>query len=110
MNVHFLFALASLIVSLLCLVYVVRKYRQMRRDQTELEHAHIVGFDAYIAEQIQRWANGEIHSRTKKIDVTGDELVEVVEPISGWEIVVGTTRRGKMRCYGLLSDSSNQEN
>lgn len=109
MDFHTLLAAFSLLVSLLCFAYVVHKYRRMRRDMAELKHSHTVGLDAYIAEQMQKWVNGEIHSRTKKMDVTGDKLVEVIEPISGWEIVVSTTRRGKTRCCGLSPDLRNRK-
>lgn len=52
-----------------------------------------IGIDAYIGEQIQRWVNGEIPSKTEK-GVSGT-YVEVIEPMPGWKIVVGTTAQGK---------------
>ncbi len=87
--------LVSLVVSVACLIYVVITTRRTAKNWHELNRLRAIGMDAYVGEQIQRWTNGEIPSKTEKgVGVSGTD-VEVIEPMPGWKIVVGTVAHGK---------------
>lgn len=93
-------AIVSLVISVVCLIYAVIIARRTAKNLKELNHSRAIGIDAYIGEQIQRWVNGEIQSKTEK-GVSGI-FVEVIEPMPGWKIVVGTTAQGKRVPLGSI--------
>lgn len=88
-------AIISLVVSISCYVHVVIVSRRTKRQLNELERLMKISNEAYIQEQTQRWLRGEIKSRIEKgVGVCGTD-VEVIEPMPGVEIVVGTVKYGK---------------
>lgn len=98
-----LLLMIALVLSIAALVFVLRTSRQTRRIWEELERQRVVGMDAWIAEQVRRWVDGELRSKTEKgIHVD----TEVIEPIPGWRITVGTMEHGKRIPFHKMENDS----
>lgn len=95
MNFHTTLAVVSLVAALAALLYSLNTARQTKRIWTELERQRQMGMDAWLADQVRRWSAGELPSRTEKGSGLAGTDVEVIEPLPGWSIVVGTTAFGK---------------
>ncbi|OJW46178.1 MAG: hypothetical protein BGO63_03670 [Candidatus Accumulibacter sp. 66-26] len=95
----------SLVIAVAALIYTVRTARQSRRVFDGLKRQTVIGMDAWIAEQVQRWASGELRSSTQKGVGPGHIDAEIIEPIPGWQIVVGTTAHGKRTPFEIPSIS-----
>lgn len=87
--------LASLIISITSLFYVLWTGRQTRQIVQALEQQRRMGMDAWLAEQVSRWVKGELPSHTEQgVGVSGTNA-EIIEPLPGWRIWVGTIEHGK---------------
>lgn len=95
--------LISLVISVACLIYVIRTSRQTRLIMRTLEQQRTMGMDAWLAEQVSRWVNGELQSRLEKSTGASGTDIAIIEPLPGWRICVGTIEQGKRVPFKAVS-------